>query len=192
MKKRCSYCYSLSHKQEVICYYESGLSISEICLRTGISESYIGLLIRKYRRFGPSGLLIRPGHYYSQEEKLSILEQMSSKSLSLLEASLEYDVSSSILCKWRQQYRTLGVTSFLRLKSLHLKSNSSEDMENKKISKGKSSLATSSPSNRERELEHELKRARAEIAFLKKLRVLAQEEEKRERMRTEWSKSSKS
>lgn len=192
MKKRCSYCYSLSHKQEVIGYHESGLSISDISVRTGISESYVGLLIRKYRRFGPSGLLIRTGRHYSQEEKLSILEQIVSKSLSLLEASLEFDVSSSILCVWRQQYRMLGVNNFLKLKSLHLKPTESEAMAKQKVIQGKVSRPSSPSTTRERELEYELKLAHAEIAFLKKLRVLAQEEEKRERMRTEWSKSSRS
>lgn len=192
MKKRCSYCYSLSHKQEVIRYHESGLSISEISLRTGISESYIGLLIRKYRRFGPSGLAIRPSRYYSQEEKLSVLEQIASKSLSLLEASLEFDVSSSILCIWRQQYRMLGMNGFLRLKSRHVKPTESEDMVKKKVTRHNSPVPSSVPTARERELEYELKLAHAEIAFLKKLRVLAQEEERRERMRTEWSESSKS
>lgn len=152
--------------------------MDQISARTQISSSYIRHLISQYKEHGKSGLAIKRTRYFSQEFKLSILEEIENKYLSLNQASIKHDVGLSTIHLWLGQYKELGRRRFLRLKSIGLygKQWRRPDMERKK----KRSLIKNPKTPYERELEEKLEYARAENAYLKKLRALVQKKRQQE------------
>ena len=153
-----SYCYSLSEKEKVIDLYHSGLSQKEISSLTGISPSYVNTLIRRYLAHGVSGLEFQPPCRLSPEYKLSIVRDITSNVLSLCEASLRYGVSLTSLYNWLRQYRSVGLQGFMYL-------GRRGRIKEEPMKRNKTSCSAQIP--RERELERELEKARAENAYLK-------------------------
>lgn len=81
---------------------EKGYSISYIHNRYGIDSCLLSNLWSKYKSKGPSGLLkkekIRPDYAL----KVKALRDIEENHLSLVEASVKYNVSGSLLYKWRK------------------------------------------------------------------------------------------
>jgi len=173
----------VSTKRDVIKLYHKGFSSKEIEERIGMSSSYIENLCRKYDLRGESSLHKRKLHCYSQEYKLSIVQEVSKKLLSLNGASLKYDIPQSSIHNWLEEYRRLGESRFLELKSAIMKKEDEKDIKissvNKNCEKGPNIKVKKT--EREKELEKELEIAHAEIAYLKKWRALIQKEERKER-----------
>lgn len=174
MSHQKSYCYSFSLKCKVVRLYSRGFSCVAISSLTGISESYVQTLIRAYLCGGLDSVRLKRGHHYSQEFKLSIILEIENKGLSLFDASVAHHVGLTSVYNWLRQYHSFGRLGFLQLQSLHRKRDESTSEEMSK----KIPIPASGSISRERELELELEKARAEIAYFKKLRALVLEEEK--------------
>jgi len=183
MKNKRTNNYSVSTKRDVIKLYHKSFSSKEIEERIGMSSGYIKNLCRKYDLRGESSLHTRKIHCYSQEYKLSIIQEVSKKILSLNGASLKYDIPQSSIHNWLEDYRKLGECRFLQLKSAIMKKEHKKDIKigsvNKTCKKGPHIKLKKT--DREKELEKELEIAHAEIAYLKKWRALIQKEEMKER-----------
>lgn len=180
MNRKRSYCYSFLEKEHAVDLYTKGLSVNEISVLTGISCSYVSRLVRVYLCTGCfSSLEIRPPHFYNREYKLSILQEIEKKALTLGEASIEYGISQSSLYNWMNQYRALGRLGFLSVGDHSLRKRYQTQNRMKKQNAGEKTPMSA----RERSLELELERARTEIAYLKKLRALVLKKEKQESLR---------
>ena len=87
---------------------ENGYSIEHIHRRFGINDSLLGYLWSRYKSEGPLGLIKK--HYQQTDYafRVRILRDIEENHLTLVDATLKYNVSVGQLCKWRKIVRTQG------------------------------------------------------------------------------------
>lgn len=123
----------------------------------GLDEKEISLWLAHYRLYGPT--VFDQEQTYTLEERSGIVEDKQQNGLTLKQTCLKYKIlHRSSLRNWIRQYKD-G-----RLKQ----------MVDKKKDKKLDTAAVDSSAKRIRQLERELLYARAENAYLKKLRALMQ------------------
>lgn len=146
---------------------EEGLSLDDLSARFGISPGHASTLRRKYRLHGRQ-CFIPASRSLSVKDKVRVILEIVQKHLTLYQASCEYNVPSSTLSKWRKVYLSTGLKGLTYYFETQMKRN-------------KPQKTTSVPKTYDeayvKQLEYELLKARAEVAYLKKLRALIQEEE---------------
>lgn len=136
----------------------------------GVDESNIRKWISFYKTYGKVGLLPRKNQNYSIDFKLKVLETIQSKSLSLRDTCLKFNIpDSAIIVKWKRNFANFGLEG-LQTKSTG-RPKSMSDIK-RKIRK------SDKPLTREEELLLENERLRCENDYLKKLQALIQAEEK--------------
>ena len=94
---------------------ENGLSINHIHIHYGISEQLLSSLWIRYQSEGPSGLIKKKNIKADYAFRLQVLRDIEENHLTLVEASLKYNVSDSQLYQWRkiaanQGYDALAIT----------------------------------------------------------------------------------
>jgi transposase len=157
--------------------YAFKLECVELVLKKHYSDRYVSKLkgtsrsnIRKwvsfYKTYGEISLLPRINQSYSAEFKLKALKIIEKESLSLMEASLRFNIPNiAIISKWKKDFANFGVEG---LKSKPKgRPISMSDYKRKKRKSDK-------PLTREEELLKENERLRCENALLKKLDALIQ------------------
>ena len=87
---------------------ENGLSINYIHVRYGINEQLLSSLWLRYRSEGPSGLIKKKNVKADYALKLQVVRDIEENHLTLVDASLKYNVSSSQLQRWNRIARTQG------------------------------------------------------------------------------------
>ena len=87
---------------------ENGLSINYIHIHYGIGEQLLSSLWVRYQSEGPSGLIKKKNIKADYAFKLQVLRDIEENHLTLVDASLKYNVSSSRIQVWRRIARTQG------------------------------------------------------------------------------------
>ena len=87
---------------------EDGYSIKYIHRIFGISHDLLGQLWKRYQAEGPSGLLKKQTIRADYDFKLKVVRDIEENHLTLVDASLKYNVSSSRIQVWRRIARTQG------------------------------------------------------------------------------------
>ena len=87
---------------------EDGYSIEYIHRIFGISHDLLGQLWERYQAEGPSGLLKKQTVRADYDFKLKVVRDIEENHLTLVNASLKYNVSSSQIQLWNRIARTQG------------------------------------------------------------------------------------
>ena len=87
---------------------ENGCSIEYIHKNHGIGKCLLGQLWARYQSEGPSGLLKKQNVKADYAFKVNVLRDIKENHLTLVDASLKYNVSSSQICVWQKIARTQG------------------------------------------------------------------------------------
>ena len=87
---------------------ENGCSINYIHTHYGIDDAQLGHLWTRYQSEGPSGLLKKRNVKADYAFKLQVVRDIEENHLTLVEASLKYNVSSSQIRVWQKIARTQG------------------------------------------------------------------------------------
>ena len=94
---------------------ENGLSVKYIKTHFGINHQLLEYLWARYQSEGPSGLVKKQNIKADYAFKLQVVRDIEENHLTLVEASLKYNVSGSQLYQWRkiaanQGYDALAIT----------------------------------------------------------------------------------
>ena len=94
---------------------ENGFSVKYIETHFGINHKLLGYLWARYQSEGPSGLVKKQNIKADYAFKLQVVRDIEENHLTLVEASLKYNVSDSQLYQWRkiaanQGYDALAIT----------------------------------------------------------------------------------
>ena len=90
---------------------ENGCSIEYIHKNHGIGKGLLGQLWARYQSEGPSGLLKKQNVKADYDFKLRVLRDIEENHLTLVEASLKYNVSDSQIIVWKRIAKTQGYES---------------------------------------------------------------------------------
>ena len=148
---------------------EQGYSARYIHLHYGINESLITSLWLKYQREGI--LALQKKKYIKADGALKeyIIKDIKENKLTLIAASVKYDVSATTLSKWVKLYDEKGLGALYVMKP---RGRPIKDM-------GRPRKKKSEEMTELEKLRHENERLRAENALLKKVRALVEERENR-------------
>lgn len=163
--------YSYSFKVNLLTQYLKGLrTIQSLCNEHDLCKDLLKKWLRQYRHSGFKGLKERGYTIYDPLFKRKVLEVIQEEGLSLKYTCLRFNIpSESMLIDWRRKVEKEGWTGLLPKK----KGRPCMKEPNKKSTKKEQK-----PLTREEELLQENEYLRAEVAFLKKLRALAQSDKK--------------
>ncbi len=144
-------------------------SVLKVGQELGIDKSLIRKWVLLYQRHGIMGLMPISKRQYPPEFKVKVIKTMRKKSLSLLEACIQFNIrSTGALVKWIGLYDENGAEGFAR---------------KERKTKLPMTKRTKKPKTKEEELLEELASLRAENAYLKKLHALIQAEKEKEENR---------
>ena len=87
---------------------ENGYTIAYINRNFGIGHDLLGQLWVRYQSEGPSGLLKKQNIKANYALKVQVLRDIEENHLTLVEASLKYDVSSGRISAWKRIARVHG------------------------------------------------------------------------------------
>ena len=87
---------------------ENGFSLKYIEKHFGIDHRLLGYLWACYKSEGTSGLIKKKNVKADYAFKVQVVRDIEENHLSLVEASLKYNVSSSQICVWQKIARTQG------------------------------------------------------------------------------------
>ena len=125
--------------------------------------------VRKYKEYGPEGLLKRRKSSYDGKFKQNVIEYMHENHLSATDASIKFNLgNANIVLKWERIYYEEGPQALYEERRGRRKNMSSKPRK-KKLSE-----------DNEKDLIAEVQQLRMENAYLKKLNALVQERIKRE------------
>lgn len=144
-------------------------SVLKVGQDLGIDKSLIRRWVLSYQKHGIMGLMPLRQEHYSTEFKIKAIKTMRSKSLSLLETCIQFNIrSTGTLTKWIALYDEKEAEGLVR-----------------KEAKPKVPMAKSpkKPKTKDEELLAELASLRAENAYLKKLYALIQADKEKEEKR---------
>ena len=149
---------------------ENGFSVNYIETHFGINHKLLGYLWARYQAEGSSGLLKKQNVKADYAFKLQVLRDIKENHLTLVDASLKYNVSSSQIQLWNRIARTQGYDALAvtRPKGRPPKN----DMGRPKKKKPEDMTELELLQLRVKELE-------AENALLKKVKALVEEREAR-------------
>ena len=149
---------------------EKGCSINYIHVHYGIGEQLLGSLWGRYQSEGPSGLIKKKNVKADYAFKLRVVRDIEKNHLTLVDASLKYNVSSSQLLRWNRIAKTQGYAALAitRPKGRPPKNNMGRPRKKK----------PEEMTELER-LRYENECLRAENALLKKVKALVEEREAR-------------
>lgn len=162
--------YSVTFRKEAVdrVLLDKG-SVLKVGQDLGIDKSLIRRWVLSYQEHGIMGLMPLRQEHYSTEFKIKAIKTMRSKSLSLLETCIQFNIrSSGSLVKWISLYDEKGAEGLAR------KQSEPKLPMAKRIKK---------PITKEDELLQELASLRAENAYLKKLHALIQADKEKEEKR---------
>ena len=148
---------------------EEGYSIIYIHIHYGINRDLLKSLWTKYKDKGPFGLVKKQNVKANGYFRETVVRDIEENGLTLCDASLKYDVSSSRLSIWLKLYREEGLEALYRIKP---RGRPLKDMGRPRKKKPEEMTELE-------RLRYENERLRAENALLKKVRALVEEREAR-------------
>ena len=159
--------YSFDEKLDVVKSIISGKSQLSVCRERHIDQHTVYIWLCRYRRHGESGLLKskRVNHYSPSEKERIILEHVQ-EGVSLSQLSLRYDLDRSTIKAWLREVRSGGSPYDVKRPA---------DPAREPMARPKKK----DPQTDLEKLQAENLRLRAEIALLKKVKALVEEQEAR-------------
>lgn len=143
-------------------------SIGSVAKENNFDEFNLRKWISFYRKYGKEGLLPRKSQNYNVDFKQKVLETIEKESLSLIEACVEFNISSeSVIIQLQKNHKDQG--------NLGLEDKPKERSRSMNFKRAKKK--TNKPLTREEELLLEIESLRWENALLKKFNALVQAEE---------------
>ena len=149
---------------------ENGYTIAYINRTFGIGHDLLGQLWVRYQSEGPSGLLKKQNVRADYTFKIQVLRDIEENHLTLVDASLKYNVSSSQIWVWKNIAKTQGYDA------LAITRPKGRPPKNDMGSPRKKKLEEMTELER---LRYENECLRAENALLKKVKALVEEREAR-------------
>ena len=172
-KVKYDYTFKLECVELVLKKHYSNVFVSKL---KGPNESDIRKWVEFYKTYGKTGLLPSKNQNYSIDFKLKVLKKIKTKSLSISEACLEFNIpTKSTIIKWQKDFTTFGIEGLKPKPKGRPKSMSDYKRKKRKTDK---------PLTREEELLLENEALRCELEYLKKLQALIQAEEKAKRLKS--------
>lgn len=149
---------------------ENGLSINHIHIHYGISEQLLSSLWIRYQSEGPSGLIKKKNIKADYAFRLQVLRDIEENHLTLVEASLKYDVCSSRISAWKRIARVHGYNALAIIRPRGRPPKNDMGRPRKKRPEEMTELEL---------LQLRVKELEAENALLKKVKALVEEREAR-------------
>ena len=149
---------------------ENGLSINHIHIHYGISEQLLSSLWVRYQSEGPSGLIKKKNIKADYAFRLQVLRDIEENHLTLVDASLKYDVCSSRISAWKRIARVHGYNALAITRPRGRPPKNDMGRPRKKKPEEMTELER---------LRYENECLRAENALLKKVKALVEEREAR-------------
>ena len=149
---------------------ENGCSIKYIHKNHGIDKGLLGQLWVRYQSEGPSGLLKKQIIKANYALKVQVLRDIEENHLTLVEASLKYDVSSGRISAWKRIARVHGYDALAITRPRGRPPKNDMGRPRKKKPEEMTELER---------LRYENECLRAENALLKKVKALVEEREAR-------------
>ena len=149
---------------------EDGYSIKYIHRIFGISHDLLGQLWERYQAEGPSGLLKKQAVRADYDFKLKVVRDIEENHLTLVEASLKYDVCSSRISAWKRIARVHGNNALAIIRPRGRPPKNDMGRPRKKKPEEMTDLEL---------LQLRVKELEAENALLKKVKALVEEREAR-------------
>ena len=149
---------------------EEGYSINYIHERYGISHQLLSSLWVRYQSEGPSGLLKKQNVKADYTFKIQVLRDIEENHLTLVDASLKYDVCSSRISAWKRIARVHGYNALAIIRPRGRPPKNDMGRPRKKKPEEMTELER---------LRYENECLRAENALLKKVKALVEEREAR-------------
>ena len=149
---------------------ENGFSRDYIEYRFGINKKLLGYLWARYCSEGPSGLLKKQNVKADYAFKLALLRDIEENHLTLVEASLKYNASTSQINVWQRIARTQGYDALAIVRPRGRPPKNDMGRPRKKKLEEMTELER---------LRYENECLRAENALLKKVKALVEEREAR-------------
>ena len=163
--------YDKGFKLEVVQQYlAEGIGTKRLAHRHGVSAGQIRRWIAAYREHGRSGLR-RSGASYDAQFKLSVLKRMWAEQWSLGQTATVFDIRCPThIGKWERQYHRGGIQALNPRRRGRPKQMTTSDLP-------KAAPEQPDEARSREELLEQVKYLRAEVAYLKKLKALAQAKE---------------
>ena len=149
---------------------ENGLSIEYIHRNYGINDRLLVSLWTRYQSEGPSGLVKKHNVRADYAYKLRVIRDIEENHLTLVQASLKYNVSSSQIYVWQKIARTQGYDALAITRARDRPPKNDMGRPRKKKPEEMTELER---------LRYENECLRAENALLKKVKALVEEREAR-------------
>ena len=149
---------------------ENGISRHYIEAHFGINKKLLGYLWGRYQSEGPSGLLKKQNVKADYTFKVQVLRDIEKNHLTLVEASLKYNVSDSQIIVWKKIAKTHGYESLAITRPRGRPPKNDMGRPRKKKPEEMTELEL---------LQLRVKELEAENALLKKVKALVEEREAR-------------
>ena len=149
---------------------ENGISRHYIEAHFGINKKLLGYLWGRYQSEGPSGLLKKQNVKADYTFKVQVLRDIEKNHLTLVEASLKYNVSDSQIIVWKRIAKTHGYESLAITRPRGRPPKNDMGRPRKKKPEEMTELEL---------LQLRVKELEAENALLKKVKALVEEREAR-------------
>ena len=149
---------------------ENGYTIAYINRNFGIGHDLLGQLWVRYQSEGPSGLLKKQNIKANYALKVQVLRDIEENHLTLVEASLKYDVSSGRISAWKRIARVHGYNALAIIRPRGRPPKNDMGRPRKKKPEEMTELEL---------LQLRVKELEAENALLKKVKALVEEREAR-------------
>jgi len=149
---------------------ENGYTIAYINRNFGIGHDLLGQLWVRYQSEGPSGLLKKQNIKANYALKVQVLRDIEENHLTLVEASLKYNVSATQIYVWKKIARTQGYDALAITRPRGRPPKNDMGRPRKKKPEEMTELER---------LRYENECLRAENALLKKVKALVEEREAR-------------
>ena len=150
-------------------YCMGHLGLREVARRHGVNVASLRLWAAAYRVHGAAGVQTKQRKFYSAEFKMSALQRMHSEKLSYRQVAALFNIRNrDIIGIWERAYEIGGVGGLLRHSAI--RRTTMAEQTDTKVGTKKSDDETRT----RQELLDELHQLRMENAYLKKLKALAQ------------------
>ena len=149
---------------------ENGYTIAYINRTFGIGHDLLGQLWARYQSEGPSGLIKKKNVKSDYAFKLQVVRDIEENHLTLVQASLKYNVSSSQIYVWQKIARTQGYDALAITRARGRPPKNDMGRPRKKKPEEMTELEL---------LQLRVKELEAENALLKKVKALVEEREAR-------------
>ena len=149
---------------------ENGLSINYIHVHYGINEQLLSSLWVRYKSEGPSGLIKKKNVKADYDFRVQVLRDIEENHLTLVEASMKYNVCSSRISAWKRIARVQGYDALTTIRPRGRPPKNDMGRPKKKKPEEMTELER---------LRYENECLRAENALLKKVKALVEAREAR-------------